>query len=164
MRQRVSGPVLVVVMLAVLLAGFLIFGREELAPPGVGVHQHGEEEETMPLPWSPPTSAQEMNSLRKGLLPLGVLAVYPPLGEDRGKGARLAGVRPGSPAGSAGLEPGDLLKSFDGRRLSNPWALVSAVENASPEKKYEIVVVRAGEERKVLVAGIIPLPPEERVR
>jgi len=162
-RQRVSGPVIVVVILAVLLAGFVLFSRPELAPPGVGLHDHGEEE-TVPLPWSREVGAQEMQRLRKGLLPLGVWAVFPPLGEDRGKGARVAGVRPESPAQKAGLEAGDLIKSFDGRQLSQPWTLVGLLEKASPGKKYEVVLVRAGKERKVVVTGITSLPPEERVR
>ena len=163
MTQRVSGPMIVVLILAVLLAGFLVFSRSEWAPPGVGIHKH-EEEESVPLPWSPPVNAEEQRTLRKGLLPLGILAVFPPLGEDRGKGVRVAAVRQDSPAKKAGLEPGDLIKSFDGKRLPQPWALVGLVQSTTPEKRHEMVTVRAGKERKLALTGITPLPPEERVR
>jgi len=153
-----------VAILAVLFVAFVFFSRAEWAPAGVGVHHHGEEEETVPLPWSPPVDQNEQRTLRKGLLPLGILAVFPPIGEDRGKGVRVAAVAPEGPAGKAGLQPGDLITSFGGKRLSHPWSLVGALSAASPQGKYEMAVVRAGKERKLVVTGITPLPPEERVR
>ncbi len=166
MQQRVSGPMILVAILAVVLAGFIFFSHPEWAPPGVGVHHHGEEgeEESVPLPWSPPVDQNEQRTLRKGMLPLGILAVFPPIGEDRGKGVRVAAVRPESPAAKAGLQPGDLIKTFDGKRLGQPWGLVALLSAASPEKKYEVVVIRAGKERRLAVAGVAPLSPEERVR
>jgi len=163
-KQRVSGPMVLVVILVVLLAAFVFFSRAEWAPPGVGVHRHGEEEEAVPLPWSPPVDPGEQRTLRKGLLPLGILAVFPPIGEDRGKGVRVAAVRPGSPAAQAGLEPGDLIKAFDAKRLGQPWGLVALLTAAAPDQQYDMAVLRAGKERKLVVTGITPLPPEERVR
>lgn len=163
MRHNVSGPIVALAILGILVVGYLAFNRPELAPPGVGVHSHGEEE-TPDLPWSPPVEASELQSLRKGLLPLGISAVFPPLGEDRGKGARVAAVGMGSPAERAGLRPGDLIKSFNNVPLSNPWSLVGPLEEVKVGEEYEVVIVRAGEEMKVVVSGVRPLPLEERAR
>lgn len=164
-KQRVSGPVIAVVLVAVGVVAYLAFNRPELAPPGVGLHDHGEEEAAAPeLPWSPPASSEDLQELSIGLMPLGATAVFPPLAEDRGAGVRIALVRVGSPAASAGLRPGDLVKRFGEWTMTQPYSLVGALELVEPDKEYEVMVVRAGEERTLVVTGLRPLPPEERVR
>jgi len=158
----VSGPIVALAILAILVVGYMLFNRPELAPPGVGLHSHGEE--TPDLPWSPPADDSEKQALRKGLLPLGISAVFPPLAEDRGKGARVAGVAMGSPAERAGLRPGDLIKSFSDVRVSSPWSLVGPLEQVKVDEEYKVLIVRANEETELVVSGVRPLPLEERVR
>jgi hypothetical protein len=48
--------------------------------------------------------------------------------------------------------------------MTQPYSLVGALERVEPDKEYEVVVVRAGEEHTLVVAGLRPLPLEERVR
>jgi S1-C subfamily serine protease len=49
-------------------------------------------------------------------------------GIQAGSGAAVAGVLPGSAAGSAGITAGDVITSVDGRSVSSPLALQSAME------------------------------------
>ncbi|MDE2125809.1 MAG: trypsin-like peptidase domain-containing protein [Armatimonadetes bacterium] len=51
-------------------------------------------------------------------------------GLKRARGIRIAEVLPGSPAALAGVEPGDILLSVDGRILDEPLDLESAVAGA----------------------------------
>ena len=162
-KQNVSGSIVVLVVFVVLVLAYALFYRAELAPPGVDLlHSHGDE--APPLPPSPEVSEQEFRNLAKGLMPLGVTAVFPPLGEDRFKGARIASVASDGPAGLAGLRPGDFVTRFDEWNTGNPFALVAILNQVEPDKSYEIVVVRSGEEQTLVVSGITPLPLEEQVR
>lgn len=165
-RQNVSMPIIIVVLGVVVLIAYVAFSRSELAPPGVGEHHHGHDhgEETLPLPATPSAEPREIQAIAKGLLPMGVAAVFPPLVADRQKGVRMALVAPGSPAERAGLKPADLLTEFDGRKLSHPFALAAALEQVAPDKEYRLVVVRDGEQHALTITGLKPLPLEERVR
>ena len=162
-KQNVSVQVVIVVLVAVTAIAYVAFSRPELAPPGVGVCHHCGEEEPQ-LPWSPPVEPQELEAQRIGLMPLGMWAVFPPLGEDRRKGVRVAVVIRGSPAAQGGLRPGDLIKSFSNHRMSHPFGLAAALEVVKPEEKYELVVERSGEEHTLVITGLVPLPLEERAR
>jgi serine protease Do len=88
----------------------------------------------------------------------------PPLPLDRGRGARVSGVAPSGAAGQAGLRPGDLITSYAGVRVGQPYTVAALVQEADPRKPSEVVVVRAGKEVKLTVTGIAYLPPEERVK
>jgi hypothetical protein len=162
-KQNVSGSVVVLVVFAVLVLAYAFFYRAELAPPGVCL-VCGDTDEAPALPPSPEVSEQEFRSLAKGLMPIGATAVFPPLGEDRYKGARIASVASGGPAGLAGLKPGDLVTRFDEWETGNPFALVAVLNEVKPDESYEMVVVRSGEELTLVISGITPLPLEEQVR
>jgi len=153
-KHSVSAPAAVVVLVLALLGFMLAFNRARLAP----AHEH-----PTTLPWAPPIEAQELNRLRQGLLPLGIRVVMPPLAGDRFKGVRVAMVAARSPAAEGGLMPGDLMLSFNGRETVHPFALTALLEKVSPEETCEVVVVRAGEERKLEITGVKPLPLEERI-
>lgn len=71
---------------------------------------------------------------------------------------------PAGPGGLAGLRPGDFVTRFDEWNIGNPFALVAVLNQVEPDKSYEIVVVRSGEEQTLVVSGITPLPLEEQVR
>ncbi|MCJ7821539.1 MAG: PDZ domain-containing protein [Armatimonadetes bacterium] len=162
-KQNVSGTVVVVVLVLALVLAYALFFRAELAPPGVDVMDHGEEEEPV-LPQSPEATEQEFNNLSKGLMPLGAIAVFPPLAEDRYKGARIAAVGAGTPAAVAGLQPGDLVTRFGDFEIGNPFSLVGVLNTVTPDQSYEMVVIRSREEVTLVISGITPLPLEEQVR
>jgi membrane-associated protease RseP (regulator of RpoE activity) len=161
-KQNVSGSVVVLVIFVVLVLAYALFFRAELAPPGVDVMDHGDEEPA--LPQTPEGTEQEYRNLSKGLMPLGASAVFPPLAEDRYKGSRIAGVGAGTPAAVAGLRPGDLVTRFGDWDTGNPFALIGVLNEVKPDESYEMVVIRSGEEITLVVSGIIPLPLEEQVR
>ncbi|HSI92457.1 MAG TPA: trypsin-like peptidase domain-containing protein [Jiangellaceae bacterium] len=83
-------------------------------------------------------------------------AVYPVIGvrlaaTDDGPGARIAedsggdaGVVSGGPADEAGLEPGDLIVSIDGRSVSTPDELVVFLRSREPGDEVTLVYERDG--------------------
>jgi len=154
--------VIVLVLFVVLVAAYVLFYRAELAPPGVELYDHGEEEQPE-LPWSPPVNPEDLQALSIRLMPLGVAAVFPPLVEDRFAGVRIASVAAGSPAERGGLQAGDLVKRFGEWDTTQAFALAAALTRVEPEEEYEVVVVRGGEERTLVVTGLKPLPREEPV-
>lgn len=155
MRHGVSLPVTIVVVIVVVAASLLAFNRQQLAPPP---------EAPATLPWAPTLEDGERAAISKGLLPLGIQVVMPPIGDDRFQGVRVASVLPGSPAAAGGLRPGDLIVSFNDKRITQPYALIAALEQTDPERPNEVVIERASEEQSVVITGVKPLAPEERVR
>ncbi len=153
MKQTVSAPVAVIVLVLAVAVGLVVLGRQQ--------PQHSHEDEVFVLPFEPPVEERELSILRKGLMPLGIAVVMPPLGDDRFKGARVAVVLPGSPAERGGLKAGDLILRFNDVGTGNPFALVAAVAEVDPEKENEVVVERAGEELALVITGVTPLSPEE---
>lgn len=147
MKQNVSAPVAVIVIVLAISVALVVFSRVSLAPP---------ETQEEALPQTPPSDPAELMEVRQGLAPLGITAVVPPLQEDRRKGARVASVAPGSPADRAGIVVGDFITSFDGRKLIHPLALASLMPEVSAGARYEAVIVRDGKEQTVLVEGIQP--------
>jgi S1-C subfamily serine protease len=61
-----------------------------------------------------------------------------------GHDGALVGQVTGSPARSAGLRPGDLITSFDGRSIANPSDLGQAVLSRKPGDTVKVVVQRNG--------------------
>lgn len=154
-KQSVSAPAAAIVLLVGVLGFFVVFNRAKLAP---------EPEAPTVLPWAPPLEPGELHRLRRGLLPLGVRVVMPPLPSDRFKGVRVALIAAESPAAKGGLQAGDLIVSFDGRHMPYPYALTGLLRRASPDRTYEVVIVRAGEEKTLQITGITPLPLEEQIK
>lgn len=154
LRQNVSGPVTAVVIAVVLIVFGVVFARSSLAP---------EEPWTFALPPVPPFSANERNTARQGLAPLGVTVVEPPLVLDRLRGVRVASVMPGSPADRAGMKPGDLLDRFDDRPVGHVMGLLVQINRTEAKRSYPAEVVRAGKRQKLVVSGVVLPPPEERV-
>lgn len=154
-RHGVSVPVAIIVVLLALAASLAAFSRGELAPKAAPAP---------PLPNAPEMKDADRADIAKGLSPLGVAVVMPPLGHDRFQGLRVAAVSPNSPGAKAGLQPGDLIVSFSGVKIENQYTLMAALEHTDPEKEYEVVIERAGERQTLKVAGVKPLEPEARVR
>ena len=153
MKQTVSAPVAVLVIFLAAVAFAAVFHNARLAPP---------EQAPIAMPPEPPVNDREVVTARQGLKPLGLVAVLPPLMEDRRQGVRVAGVLPGSPADRAGIKVGDRIDSFDQHPVAHPMALARAITQVKPDQVSEMVVLRAGKNLTLKVTGIHALPPEER--
>src|SRR5216110_158236 len=64
-------------------------------------------------------------------------------------GVPVAGVMPGSPAAQAGVQPGDVIRKFDGREVKNFPALRTLVAQTQLNKQVELEIVRNGKPLKV---------------
>lgn len=67
-------------------------------------------------------------------------------GSDDVEGVRITGAREGSPAEAAGLMPGDIMVSFDGRGLKGLRDLMYFLKDKQPGDKVIIIVRREGVE------------------
>src|SRR5438067_7911355 len=76
------------------------------------------------------------------------------------KGVLISDVMPDSPAGKAGLKPGDILLEFDSKKTEAPGDLQRAVGLAAPGADIKVKVWREGSERTVDVK--IGEAPDER--
>jgi len=66
-------------------------------------------------------------------------------------GILISGVVGDSPAEEAGLEDGDVLISFDGKKVYSVSKLTSLVRKTSPGTKVSLVIIRDGDEKKLKV-------------
>lgn len=91
-------------------------------------------------------------------------ATYPKIGAHvklgyQGEGARLATrtpdggppVMPSGPADEAGLQPGDVIVSFDGRGIQSAKELIAAIRAHEPGETVEVRYRRGGTERSTSV-------------
>jgi predicted metalloprotease with PDZ domain len=74
------------------------------------------------------------------------------LGIDEDDGGVLVGeVVDDSPAAAGGLEEGDIIVAFDGRRIDDVHDLTRAVRRSEPGEQVDVEIVRAGERRTLAV-------------
>ena len=66
-------------------------------------------------------------------------------------GATVASVQPGSPAESAGIQQGDVIKTIDGKAVNSSSDVVSAIEGESAGTKVTLGIERNGSSRSVQV-------------
>jgi serine protease Do len=72
-------------------------------------------------------------------------------------GALLAGVTPRGPAGTAGLEPGDVIEALNGQKIANPRDLALNIANVPPGQEVRLSVLHDGTVRDVsLKVGKLP--------
>ncbi len=64
-------------------------------------------------------------------------------------GVTVAEVMPGSPAAQAGVQPGDVIRKFDGREVKNFTALRTFVAQTPLNKQVELDIVRGGKPVKM---------------
>ena len=77
----------------------------------------------------------------------------------RTEGVVLKGVQRASPAGKAGLEPGDVMLSINGEPVLNSKAMLNQISQLPPGSDARVKVVRSGKELDVQVAvGERPTP------
>ena len=67
-------------------------------------------------------------------------------------GALVAGVDPAGPAKPAGIEPGDVVVSFDGHKINEMRDLPRIVADTPVGKKVDVVVIRKGKQESHKVA------------
>jgi Peptidase family M28/PDZ domain/PA domain len=67
------------------------------------------------------------------------------------EGLRLTGVSEGSPAQKGGLQGGDIMISFGGKKISNIYDYVYALQEHVPGDVVEVIVQRSNEEVKLQV-------------
>ncbi len=73
------------------------------------------------------------------------------------EGALVASVEPDSPAARAGVEPGDVIQSVDGKKIHDPRALAVDVAQIKPGSDASLDILRNGE-AKHLTASLTTLP------
>jgi serine protease Do len=73
------------------------------------------------------------------------------------EGALVASVEPDSPAARAGVQPGDVIQSVDGKKIHDPRALALDVAEIKPGSEASLDLLRDGE-TKHLTASLASLP------
>ena len=63
-----------------------------------------------------------------------------------GKVCRVQVVGPGTPAAKAGIEPGDVITSFNGGNVTDVASLEALLAKTKPKQKVEIAFVRGGKQ------------------
>ena len=76
---------------------------------------------------------------------------------DGGRGAVITEVGGGSPASTAGIEPGDIVVDVDGTPIDGQGALIAAIRDRSPGDTIDIEVLRGGS-RLTLTATLTERP------
>ncbi|SNS29745.1 MULTISPECIES: DegQ family serine endoprotease [unclassified Azospirillum] len=93
--------------------------------------------------------------VRRGWLGVQIQSVTPAIAESMGlpndKGALVGTVSDGSPAAAAGLKPGDVILSFDGKDVANNRALPRMVAETPVGKKVTVAISRKGVKQNVTV-------------
>jgi len=74
------------------------------------------------------------------------------------KGAFVTQVAPGSPAGKAGIEPGDVIISFEDKEINNAQDLIQAIHSSQIGQRIEMTFWR-GETKNTTQAVLIESPP-----
>jgi putative serine protease PepD len=95
-----------------------------------------------------------VDRLRKGekAAPTGYLGVSTSEVDDGSAGAQVEEVVPGSPAASAGLEPGDVISALSGEPVATSGELAAAVRERRPGDQVDITFRRRGQTRTARVA------------
>ena len=71
---------------------------------------------------------------------------------DSSKGALVASVVPDSPAAKAGLQPGDVIQSVDGKTIGDPRELAVDVAGLKPGTDAPLDILRDGQAKRITVS------------
>ena len=80
-------------------------------------------------------------------------------GHSTRHGVLVSGVLDGTPAANAGLEPGDIIVSIDGRRTDTPASLARTIAQSAPEDTIALELVRDG--RTVVKTAVLATRPSD---
>ena len=98
---------------------------------------------------------KERGKVTRGWLGVSIQAVTQEIKEKFGleteEGALIAEVTKGSPADKGGLKMGDVIITFDGKKVKEMKNLPSIVAETPVGKEVEILVIRMGEEKRLTV-------------
>lgn len=85
------------------------------------------------------------------------------LGATQSKGALVADLQMGSPAGAAGLRAGDMILAVNGERVDSPRDLARKIASFAPDQKVDVTYWRDGREHHAQVKlGILPQHSAQR--
>ena len=101
---------------------------------------------------------REFKEVRRGWLGVRIQQVTDEIAESLNikppRGALIAGVEDKGPAKPAGIEPGDVIVTFDGKDIKEPKDLSRVVADTAVGKAVDVVVIRKGkEETKQVTLG-----------
>jgi putative serine protease PepD len=75
-------------------------------------------------------------------------------------GAQISSVEAGSPAVSAGLQPGDVVSAINGKTVTSTDQFIATVDNYKPGQKITLTVQRQGQSKQITVTlGTRPAQP-----
>ncbi len=98
---------------------------------------------------------QEFGETRRGWLGVRIQQITDDiaesLGMDEAKGALVAGVTKDGPAEKSGIEPGDVILTFDGKDVPSMRELPRIVADTAVGKAVSVIVLRNGEEVEIAV-------------
>jgi serine protease Do len=98
---------------------------------------------------------RQFGELRRGWLGVRIQQVTDEIAESLNikpaRGALIAGIDDKGPAKPAGIEPGDVVVTFDGKDIKDPKDLSRAVADTAVGKEVEIVIIRKGAEQTLKV-------------
>ncbi|MEI6558642.1 MAG: DegQ family serine endoprotease [Rhodospirillaceae bacterium] len=93
---------------------------------------------------------QEFGHTRRGWLGVRIQGVTPEIGESLGlpkpHGALVASITPNGPAAVAGIQPGDVVSTFDGKEVSEMRRLPRIVADTAINKVVPVLVWRKGKQ------------------
>lgn len=98
---------------------------------------------------------QEFGETRRGWLGVRIQQVTDDIAEsldmEDPRGALVAGVTPDGPAEEAGIKPGDIVLTFDGKEVATMRELPRIVADTAVSKAVSVIVLRDGKEVEVKV-------------
>ena len=98
---------------------------------------------------------RQFGELRRGWLGVRIQQVTDEIAESLNikpaRGALIAGVDDKGPAKPAGIEPGDVIVTFDGKDIKEPKDLSRVVADTAVGKEVEVVIIRKGVEQTLKV-------------
>ena len=98
---------------------------------------------------------RQFGELRRGWLGVRIQQVTDEIAESLNikpaRGALIAGVDDKGPAKPAGIEPGDVIVTFDGKDIKEPKDLSRVVADTAVGKEVDVVIIRKGAEQNLKV-------------
>ena len=98
---------------------------------------------------------RQFGELRRGWLGVRIQQVTDEIAESLNikpaRGALIAGIDDKGPAKPAGIEPGDVVVTFDGKDIKEPKDLSRAVADTAVGKEVDVVIIRKGVEQTLKV-------------
>jgi serine protease Do len=98
---------------------------------------------------------RQFGELRRGWLGVRIQTVTDEIAESLNikpaRGALIAGIDDKGPAKPAGIEPGDVIVTFDGKEIKEPKDLSRVVADTAVGKEVDVVIIRKGVEQTLKV-------------